>query len=223
MIRQIDRRIGRALATVRQGLRAVLGTVDASKPLASAQAEGLNGETFADVELVQQYGFVSVPLAGADAVILPMGGRSAHGVVVAVDDARHRLADLQAGEVALYTDENARNGGHRLALKRDQKLELRGAALDAKATGAVAIEAGTTATIKAPNQVNLDTPLTTVSGNITTGGAGKTFSSTGTWCHTGDVTITGNLTVNGNLQVNGNINATGNIIDGGSNTNHHTH
>ena len=183
----------------------------------------MNGETFADVELVQQYGFVSVPLAGADAVILPLGGRSAHGVVVAVDDARHRLADLQSGEVALYTDENSTGGGHRIALKRDRKLELRGANLEAVASGAVAIEAGTTATIKAPNQVYLNTPLTTVSGNIATGGADKTFSSTGTWTHTGNVTINGNLTVAGNLQVNGNINATGNIIDGGSNTNHHSH
>jgi len=37
------------------------------------------------------------------------------------------------------------------------------------------------------------------------------------------VTATGGVTVHGNLTVNGNIAATGSVIDGGGNTNHHTH
>lgn len=196
---------------------------DDTPKMQTGQISLLADEVRDNVERVQQYGLTSMPHPGAEAVVVSVGGNRDHGLAIAVDDRRHRPTGLQPGEVALYTDENATGDGHRIALKRDQKLELRGADLNAKMTGAVAIESGTTATIKAPTQVNLDTPLTTVSGNITTGGTGKTFSSTGTWTHTGDVIINGDLTVNGNLQVNGDINATGDIIDGGSNTNHHTH
>lgn len=38
-----------------------------------------------------------------------------------------------------------------------------------------------------------------------------------------EITCNGKLTVNGNVQVNGDINATGSIMDGGGNSNHHTH
>lgn len=38
-----------------------------------------------------------------------------------------------------------------------------------------------------------------------------------------NIVLDGNVTITGNLQVNGSINATGSIIDGGGNTNHHSH
>ncbi|MHC8342239.1 phage baseplate assembly protein V [Pseudomonas sp. RT6P73] len=37
------------------------------------------------------------------------------------------------------------------------------------------------------------------------------------------VTMNGNLQLNGNLMVDGNVNATGTVMDGGGNSNHHTH
>ena len=37
------------------------------------------------------------------------------------------------------------------------------------------------------------------------------------------VTLNGNLQVNGDLGVNGNVNATGAVMDGGGNSNHHSH
>jgi phage baseplate assembly protein gpV len=38
-----------------------------------------------------------------------------------------------------------------------------------------------------------------------------------------NLVVNGDITVNGNLQVNGSIAASGSIIDGGGNTNHHSH
>jgi phage baseplate assembly protein V len=38
-----------------------------------------------------------------------------------------------------------------------------------------------------------------------------------------EITLTGHVTVKGNLDVQGNVTATGNVIDGGLNTNHHSH
>jgi phage baseplate assembly protein V len=39
----------------------------------------------------------------------------------------------------------------------------------------------------------------------------------------GDITLTGNISMTGDLAVTGNVSATGSIIDGGGNTNHHSH
>ncbi len=78
--------------------------------------------------------------------------------------------------------------------------------------GAVTVEAGGPAVIKAPS-VTLDTPQTTCTGNLTVqkvlaiqGGGGGTST-----------------TITGNVSVNGNISASGSIIDAGGNTNNHSH
>lgn len=38
-----------------------------------------------------------------------------------------------------------------------------------------------------------------------------------------DVKATGNFTIAGNLEVGGNVNVVGSVMDGGGNSNHHTH
>jgi phage baseplate assembly protein V len=81
----------------------------------------LDGETRDGVERVQQYGFTSVPLSGAEAVVLFVGGRRDHGLVVAVDDRRYRLRDLAPGEVALYA-----SAGQRMHLKADGSIDVGG-------------------------------------------------------------------------------------------------
>lgn len=85
--------------------RVVLRRVDDSKRMQLVQLTALEGETRADVERVQQYGFTSVPKDGAEAVALFPGGFREHGFVIATDDRRYRLTGLQAGEVAIYTDQ----------------------------------------------------------------------------------------------------------------------
>lgn len=80
------------------------------------------------------------------------------------------------------------------------------------AGGAVAVVAAGPVTVQAP-QVTLDTPETTmtgdlaVAGSITVAGAGGGTSTV----ISGDVTIEGNLS------------ATGTVMDGGGNSNHHAH
>jgi phage gp45-like len=60
-----------------------------------------------------------VPLAGAEAAVLFVGGIRDHALVVAVDDRRYRKTGLQPGEVALYTDQGAY-----VLLKRGSVLEV---------------------------------------------------------------------------------------------------
>ncbi|MEX2630035.1 MAG: phage baseplate assembly protein V [Tistlia sp.] len=95
--------------------RAVLELIDDESALQRLQATALAGETLDGLERVQQYGFTSHPHPGAAAIVLALGGNSAHSVVIAVDDRRYRLAGLAQGEVALYDDQ-----GQKLVIYRDR-------------------------------------------------------------------------------------------------------
>ncbi len=82
--------------------RAVLAALDDDGGRQYIQVTILSGEVRDRVERVQEYGFTSSPLPGAQAVILTVGGNRDHPVAIAVDDPRHRLHGLQPGEVAVY-------------------------------------------------------------------------------------------------------------------------
>jgi phage baseplate assembly protein V len=120
--------------------RAVLKLVNDASKLQGVQIALLDGEARATVERFQQYGFTGVPFPEAEALALAVGGSRSHMVVVAVDDRRYRMKGLQAGEVALYTDE-----GDYVLLKRGRIVEvkagtkLRVDAPDAEFTGNVSV------------------------------------------------------------------------------------
>lgn len=120
ILREFDRFIQplrvRVLNTV---TRAVVKLVDDSQKFQALQVEMLNGEVRSDVERVQNYGFTSVPLEGAEAVGVCVGGKREHAVVIAVDDRRYRLVGLEAGEVAIYTDQ-----GDKVVLKRGGTIQV---------------------------------------------------------------------------------------------------
>jgi len=96
--------------------RAVIKLVRDSLKTQGVQLNLLAGETTPDdVERFQQYGFTSVPLEGAEAIVLHIGGGRDHGIVVATEDRRYRLTALADGEVALYDDQ-----GQNVHIKRDR-------------------------------------------------------------------------------------------------------
>lgn len=102
--------------------RAVVQLANDSGKLQVLQLDVGADETRDGLERFQEYGLTSVPLAGAEAVVLFVGGRRDHGLVVAVDDRRHRPSGLQPGEVAVYN-----SGGARVLLKADGTVEVTGA------------------------------------------------------------------------------------------------
>jgi hypothetical protein len=73
----------------------------------------MKGEVRKAIEAVHQYGFTSVPFApdeekdgkpglGPEAFVSFIGGNRSFPVMGPVDDRRHRLKDLEAGDVALF-------------------------------------------------------------------------------------------------------------------------
>ncbi|WP_337050194.1 phage baseplate assembly protein V, partial [Serratia fonticola] len=117
-IKMIDERISRFLSRVRQAFRGKISLVNTGSGIQATQVNGLAGEDLPGIELFQHYGFTSAPPAGTTAVIIPVGGKTTHGIIVATEHGSYRLQGLENGEVALYTDEGAS-----IVLKRGKIIE----------------------------------------------------------------------------------------------------
>lgn len=100
--------------------RAVLTLIKDDPKLQEVQLALLDGESRAIAERFQQYGFTSVPLEGAEAIAVAVGGSRSHMVVLATDDRRHRKTGMQTGEVAIYTDQ-----GDWIHIKRGGEIEIK--------------------------------------------------------------------------------------------------
>ncbi len=116
---RIDARIARALGKVRRAFRAVLTALDSKPGVQLAQADGLQGETLQAAELFQHFGFTSAPPAGTQCVVLPLGGKTAHSVIVATEAGAYRVEGLKSGEVAVYNQ-----SGAKIVLKEGKVVEI---------------------------------------------------------------------------------------------------
>ena len=110
--------------------RGVVARVDDAKKMQELEIEVLEGESHDEVERFQNYGFTSVPEAGAELAVVFAGGTRDHGLVVAVDDRRYRLKGLEAGEVAVYD-----KTGSKVVLKSNGDIELTPSSGKVKLTG----------------------------------------------------------------------------------------
>lgn len=99
--------------------RGLVARTDDEKKMQRHQARLLSNETKDDIEHFQPYGFTSVPQGGAETIVLFLGGNRSHAIAIVTDDRRYRLRGLEAGEVALYTDE-----GTSVVLKRGKIVEV---------------------------------------------------------------------------------------------------
>ena len=172
----VMRAIDRALGRLRTAFRAVLTAIDSSAPIQLIQADGLAGEQLQDNELMQHYGFTSAPPAGTQLVVLPIGGRTAHGIVIATEHTQYRLKALANGEVALYDDL-----GQHIVLTR-QGIVIKGGGLPVRITDTPSI--------------TLDTAYTHMTGNL---------HVDGDIANDGNVSTQGNANVHGDIVAGGDI------------------
>lgn len=170
MIREVQKQIDRALSGVRQAYRAVISLCASDTPVQLAQVDGLAGETTPDVEVFQHYGMTSNPPSGSMAVVVPLGGKTSHGVIVATEHASYRITGLQPGEVAIYTDE-----GDSIVMRRGRIIDITTETLNITAATAVNID---TPTVNMTKRLNVQEQITGQGGMSVSGGDGVEVDGT---------------------------------------------
>ncbi len=127
MKKLIKETIAKALAGIRLAYRASLAALSKGAAVQLMQADALAGETAQAVEFFQQFGFTSAPPPGTQLIVLPLGGRTAHSVVIATEHGAYRL-DVASGEACLYSQ-----WGDRVHV-RERRIELRSPVIDLRAS-----------------------------------------------------------------------------------------
>jgi len=117
--RELDARIQRQVRRRAAPVRAVLSNVSAAAKGLLTTLEARAGETVDQVEIAQHFGFRSVAPAGLEAVAIPIGGSSAHLVVVGEIDRSTTPPTLVVGEAALYS-----TGGAKVVAKADGSVVI---------------------------------------------------------------------------------------------------
>ena len=186
-IKTIDKRIKQAFNTVRQGFRGKVARVQAGGGVQKIQVAGLDGETVQDLEHAENFGFTSNPPAGSDCVVVPLGGKTSHGITVTTTNGAYRTTGLSDGETAVYNADGAK-----MVLKEGRVIEIDCDKLNIKAPSGVNItseKVECSAVLTAQGQINGN------GGMAVQGGSGTTF--TGNVDMVGDLNTTGALTNNG--------------------------
>lgn len=133
-------------------VRGVVAVVDAGRKLQAIQVRLTAGEVKGDVEHFEPYGWSSHPHPGAEAVVAFIGGDRSHGVALCLADRRYRLVGLEAGEVAIYSDE-----GDSVVLKRGRVVEVTTETFRLNATRCE---------LNAPEGIVLNTKLVSATGGV---------------------------------------------------------
>jgi phage baseplate assembly protein V len=184
--------INRLLSPIYRRLRSMLGLavlrlVNDAPGIQQVQITLMHSEVRDKANRLQNYGFTSVPKAGAAAHYAAAAGHRGNVIVLVVDDPRYRKRNLADGEVAMYHHE-----GDYVLLKNGRIIE---------------VMAGTKIKVTAPEieaiaatKVKLDTPLVDCTGNLQIDGnlsVGGSLSVSGTTTLAGAVSMPGGATIGG--------------------------
>lgn len=118
-VKVIDARIRRHLSGIRLAFRGVITLVNAVGAVQLIQGEGLKDENLQGTEYFQHHGFTSNPPAGSMYVVLPIGGKTAHGIIIATEHGTYRLKNLASGETAIYNQ-----WGDHVTLRADRRMQV---------------------------------------------------------------------------------------------------
>lgn len=155
--------------------RAVLTLVDDSTKMQLLQVSGIEDESLDEVERFQDYGFTSVPLAGAEAVVVRGSGQGDQPYVIAVDDRRYRVRNLESGEVAVYND-----SGSYVVLKASGDIQIVPSSGTVSLTGDLDVSGTVTATVDVVGGGKSLSTHTHTSGALLDGSSAAVTGSTGT-------------------------------------------
>ena len=99
--------------------RAAVLLTDDSEGFQLVQVRMRGGQVRGQVERIEEYGFTSRPFPDAEAVVVHLGAEPDHAVIIATGDRRHRMRNLEEGEVCIHTDE-----GDTIWLRRGKHIEV---------------------------------------------------------------------------------------------------
>jgi phage baseplate assembly protein V len=135
----------RAAASTRGALRGVLASIKRAPQVQLVDGEGLSGEALKAMELFQQFGFTSAAPAGTQIIVLPLGGRTSAGVVVASEHGGYRFVLGADGEAAMYNQ-----WGDVVHMRSDRTIHMVAAVKVLVDTAEVTINASGSMTINTP-------------------------------------------------------------------------
>ncbi len=103
--------------------RAVIAAVKDDMGIQQVQVSVLAGESMDKVERFQNWGFTGNPPAGAEAIVVALGGNRDNLVAIALDHRSKRMKNLAPGESAMYDDKGnfvhlKTNGNQEVKLKK---------------------------------------------------------------------------------------------------------
>lgn len=176
------------------------------------QARVLSDEVLPNLDRVEPYGFSYRPKPGAECYLLFPSGDRSYGVAIVIGDKQYNM-QLEEGEVALHDDEgnyvHLKRGGN-IEVNAKAKITARAPEIEALAETKITLQAPiieataeTSITLAAP-QITLDTPQTTLTGNIAI--AGNATIAQGLAILGGGgagATITGTFDIQGSISCNG--------------------
>lgn len=146
MIEQIDKRVKRFLGQIRLAFRGLGTSVNTAPSVMLIQGDALSGEQLQAAEYMQHYGLTTNPPKGFMYLAVPVGGKTAHSVIIATEHGSYRLKNLAPGEMAIYDDQ-----GQKIHIKRDG-IEINGA--------------GKPVTITNTPKVRMETAILEVTGEV---------------------------------------------------------
>lgn len=197
--------------------RAVIQITSDEGAIQKAQVGITADETLNGIDRVQEYGFTSRPLPGAQAVVVCVTGDRGHPVIIATDDGRYRLK-LENGEACLYDDQGqfVKIAREKIDINTSKDVEITaGGNIKAQATQ-IEAQASEKITATAPeievvaeSKVTITSPSVEVTGDL---------SVTGTVEITGDVDVTGGIVASGDVE-----DSSGSMADMRSAYNLHVH
>lgn len=135
--------------------RALVTTVNDSGGVQMMQVKLNALETRDNTPRVSEFGHASNPPVGSDAIVCFLGGDRSNGVVLGTVHQLSRPRNLAPGETMIYSQDG----------KSVYLTASGGIVVDAK-NQAVTVNNATTVTINAANEIDMNTPLLKVSGDI---------------------------------------------------------
>lgn len=180
--------------------RAKVTAVNDGLKAQNIQATVLSGETLDNVERLTEYGLISVPHAGAEAVIGFINAVRDHPVALVIADRRTRINGLKAGDSGLYHSE-----GHTILLTENGEIVITGKKLRMEIEDGIEANCKTYA-VNASESASITSPAINLNGALET--------------HAQDGESDGKATLFGDIKITGTSTAADHVSAGVSGANH---